>query len=79
MLCRQAQCAQHTGTHQQTNSEEEFLRFFSVQEFVCHMQDIREHHEEVTNFSSYHRDIETEVPFPSLKHNSEASIGVTDV
>lgn len=60
-------------------NEEELLRFFSVQEFVCHMQDISEHHEKVTNFGSYHCDIETETTFPSLKHNSEAVIGVIDL
>lgn len=58
-------------------NEEELLRFFSVQEH--HMQDISEHHEKVTNFGSYHCDIETETAFPSLKHNSDAIIGVTDV
>lgn len=51
-------------------SEEEFLRFFSVQEFVRHMQDVSEHHEKVTNFSSYYCDIETEATSPSLKHNT---------
>lgn len=33
---------------------------------------------QVTNFSSYHCDIETETTSPSLKHSSEVGIGVTD-
>lgn len=71
--------AQGWVTGKERKNEEEFLKFFSMQEFVCHMKDIRECHEKVTNFSSHHCDIETETTFPSLKHNSEASTEVTDV
>lgn len=52
--------------------------FFSIQEFVSHMQGINKRHEKATNSSSYLCDIKTQATVPSLEHKytqSEEGIG----